>query len=841
LYWIGAFLYRDRAAISEEYFVGFWQHLMLWVDSMWLDFRFALRQLINAPAFTAAAVGMLALGIGVNATVFTVTNAVLFKGFRLVQGNDRILYIHDEKNGQYSGVSYPDFQDWQSQARSFDGMGAVADLRITLNDQSDFPERYTATRITTNAFHLLGREPFMGRDFAPSDAIAGAPAVAILSYGFWERRFGKDPQIIGRTLENDGGSRSIVIGVMPKNFSFPQNQDLWIPLLTEDLQRRDARNLWFAFGRLRDGVSVESARAELATIGNRLATVYPQSNEGQVLRPHTFAEFFIGPQAITTYGMLWGAVGFVLLIACVNLANLMLARVIARSREISQRIALGASRWRIIRQLLIESLLLSTIGGFLGWWIARIGVDSYVLATNPAVGEWRRDLLDYTMDYRVLTYLTAISIGTGLLFGFAPALRCSRLDLNAVLKNAGIGAIGMRGRTPPYRFLLAAEVALAIVLLAGAGAMIRSFLNIYNADVGASIANIRTMFLHLPEVKYPNRETQISFFDDLKARLETVPGVESASIGNPPASGVPRPRPYQLQGDVAVDEQSRPAAVTQTIGPDYFRTLGAAVSGREFNQFDGASGVPVVVVNRRFADKHWPGQNALGQRLRLFDRGTPQVWRTVVGVVSNIIYDPSRQEITPVIYMPYAQMPGEADMWVLVRTPLRANELVTAFRHVVSALDPDVPVWLGPYNLAERLAAGQLYGTVRNHAILLLIFAGVALVLASFGLYAVIANSLSQRTREIGIRIAVGATTRDILKLVLNVAMFPVVIGLITGLAGLFAVNRVLSSEFVRVSPADPPSFLIACAALVVSAMLACWIPARRAMRLDPVAALRRE
>jgi putative ABC transport system permease protein len=358
---------------------------MLWVESMWLDFRFALRQFINAPAFTAAAVGMLALGIGANATVFTVTDAVLFKGFRLVQGNDRILYIHDEKNGQYSGVSYPDFRDWQSQARSFDGMGAVADLRITLNDQNGFPERYTATRITTNGFHLLGCEPFMGRDFAPSDAIAGAPPVAILSYGFWERRFGKDPQIIGRTLEIDGGSRTTVIGVMPKNFGFPQNQDLWIPLLqTGDVQRREARNLWFAFGRLRDGVPLENARAELATIGNRLATVYPQSNEGQVLRPQTFAEFFIGPQAITTYGMLWGAVGFVLLIACANLANLMLARVIARSREISQRIALGASRWRIIRQVLIESLLFSMVGGFLGWWIARIGVDSYVLATNPA-------------------------------------------------------------------------------------------------------------------------------------------------------------------------------------------------------------------------------------------------------------------------------------------------------------------------------------------------------------------------------------------------------------------------------------------------------------------------
>jgi len=279
----------------------------------------------------------------------------------------------------------------------------------------------------------------------------------------------------------------------------------------------------------------------------------------------------------------------------------------------------------------------------------------------------------------------------------------------------------------------------------------------------------------------------------------------------------------------------------ETIGPDYFRTLGGVVSGREFNPFDGASGVPVAVVNRRFADEHWPGQSALGQRLRLFDKGTPEAWRTVVGVVSNVIYDPSRQAITPVVYLPYAQRPNAGDMWVLVRTPLPAGELVAVFRREIGALDPDVPIWLGPYNLAERLTAGRLYGDVRNHTVLLLILAAVALMLASFGLYAVIAHSVSQRAREIGIRMAIGATARDIFKLVLKRAMFAVVIGLSIGLAGAFAVNRVLSSELVRVSPVDPPTFLIACAVLVASAMLACWIPIRRTLRLDPVVSLRRE
>ena len=355
------------------------------------DFRFALRQLLNAPGFTLMAVAMLALGIGVNAAVFTVTNAVLFKGFRLVDRNDRILYIHSQKNGQYSGVSYPDFEDWRAQAMSFDGMGTVADLRIIVKNRSGFPERYTATRITTNAFRLLGLQPILGRDFASSDAIPGAAPVAILSYGFWVRRFGKDPAIIGQTLQINGAPPTAVIGVMPAGFSFPQNQDLWIPLVpAADLQRRDARTLWFAFGRMADGVTIESARAELETIGSRLASAYPRTNQGQVPRPHSFAEFFIGPTATMLYGAMWGAVGFVLLIACANLANLLLARAIGRYREVSVRIALGAGRWRIIRQLLIESVLLSAIGGFFGWRRWEHGLRLPQCGPQKPVN-WRRE------------------------------------------------------------------------------------------------------------------------------------------------------------------------------------------------------------------------------------------------------------------------------------------------------------------------------------------------------------------------------------------------------------------------------------------------------------------
>jgi predicted permease len=347
------------------------------------------------------------------------------------------------------------------------------------------------------------------------------------------------------------------------------------------------------------------------------------------------------------------------------------------------------------------------------------------------------------------------------------------------------------------------------------------------------------MLLHLPQAKYPSPQTRISFFDRLKTRLEAIPGVESASIGTPPAGGRPGRRPYELAGSEAVDEKSRPTIPVVTIGPDYFRTQGTPVlSGREFNRFDQASGLPAVV-NERFAREHWAGEHAIGQRLRLFDEETPQPWLTVVGVVSNIVYDPSRQEVAPVVYVPYGQTSAE-DMWLLIRTPLPASGLATTFRRELSGLDPDVLIWLGPYNLTDRLSMG-FYGSIRNQTVLFLIFAAMALLLASMGVYAVIAYSVSRRTQEIGVRIAVGATARDILVLIVSQGMLPVGVGLPIGLAGAVAVTPVLKSLLVGVTPADSLTLFIASATLIVSALLGCWIPALRALRIDPVVALRHE
>ena len=793
------------------------------------DVRLSFRTLVNHPGFTAIAVATLALGIGVNATVFTVTNAVLFKGFPLVEQNDRLVYITPTESN--CCVSYPDFLDYRAQAKSFDGMAIVHGVAKVLSGEKGFPERLDVNENSADTFKVVGQRPIIGRDFTAADETYGAPAVAILNYDFWERRYAKDPAIVGRSIRLNG-TPTTVIGVMPQGFSFPQKLDVWVPLVqTPNVLKRENRDTWMAIGRMAKGVTFESAQAEMDTIGKRLAIAYPLTNRDIHPLVQKFHEFFIGPNATLLYGSMWGAVGFVLLIACANLANLMLARAIGRSREISIRIALGAGRWRIIRQLLIESVMLSAMGGILGWWIAKLGVRAYQLAMAYKAS-WL--ILDYTMDSRVLGYLIAISIGTGLLFGLAPALRLSRIDVNATLKDGGRSATGGSHEKRLSSLLVVGEMALAVVLLAGAGVMIRSFLKIHAADIGAKTDDVLVALVSSPAGA--PAAARISFFDGLKTRLSAIPGVQSIVMaGSLPTWGSAR-LPYELAGAQPVDERGRPRIPVLVISPNYFRTLGAAVlTGRDFHEADGASAAPVAIVNQQFASKFWPGGDAIGRRLRLFDGKAPGPWLSVVGVASNIIQnDATRQKFGPVVYLPYRQKP-EASMWILARTRARPGSLADAFRGEIQRLDSDLAVY-GPFSLGERL---EVYWDNRFYGFLFLIFAAIALLLASVGLYAVIAHSVGQRTQEIGVRTALGATSADILKLVFMGGMLPVGIGLGIGLGASLAVNRLLQSQLIQVSPWDPITLLVASLVLMVTAVLGCLIPACRAMRVDPVVALR--
>ena len=805
------------------------------IETFFRDVSYAVRALRKNPGFTAVAVMTLALGIGVNATVFTVTKAALFAGFPMVENNDRVLYL---SSGRGCCLSYPDFEDWRAQAKSFTGMAIVYGALRIVTDKSGFAESYYATEVSADTFRVIGQSPFMGRDFNRSDDTPGAPPVAILAYDFWQRRFGKDPSVVGRTIRMNGAPAT-VIGVMPQGFPFPQKQDLWVPLIpTPEVRKREARDKWFAFGRLAPGATIAGARAEMEIIGRRLGAAYPLTNQGRNLLPfvQTFNEFFFFGNENEVYWSMWGAVGFVLLIACANLANLMLARALGRSREISLRIALGAGRWRIVRQLLIESLLLSGLGAVAGWWIAKWGVHAYEAADRgPGMSSWR--ILDYSMDYKVLAYIVAISGGTALLFGLTPALRISRLDVNSMLKDGGRSATGGGSGKRLSALLVVGEIALAVVLLAGAGVTIRSFLNIYNADIGVRKADLLTMSVNLPQSRYPTAESRMAFYDHVKANLEAIPEVESVAFANRVPVGGSSSFPYELAGAAESDEKHRPVVSALTVSPGYFRTMGTAMlSGREFNDFDGTTGVPAAIVNERFATRYWPGENPLGKRLRLFDGQKAGAWLTVVGVAPNIAQNGALRRDS-LAYVAYRQNPT-GNMEAMARSRVPPGKLVTAFRRALQRIDSDLPV-LGPRTLDERLQVN--YWSNGLYGVLFLILASVALLLASVGLYAVVAHSVTGRTQEMGIRMAIGATSRDVRRLVVTEGMRPVGIGLVLGLAASLAVNRALKSLLVQVSPGDPTALAVASGILILAALLGCLIPARRAMRVDPVIALRHD
>jgi predicted permease len=807
---------------------------LAWLEGIIQDIRASLRTLRRTPGFALTAVAMLALGIGVNAAVFTVTNAVLFKGFPMVAENDRLLYI---SNGGCC-ISYPDFADIRAQAKSFSSMGITHGLAKVLTDSTGFAEHIEVTEVSADTFRTVGRSPILGRDFTRVEEAPGAAPVAMLSYGFWERRYGKNPSIVGRAVRMNG-TPTTVIGIMPQGFSFPQKVDVWVPLVqTAAVLNRNLTDTWFAFGRLAPSVTFASARAEVEGIIKRLETTYPMTDQRNHLVVQDFAGFFIGPNAAALYGSMWAAVGFVLLIACANLANLLLSRSLARAREISVRIALGAGRGRIIRQLLIESVMLSGAGGLLGWWIAGRALRIFQLAMARKAS-WL--ILDYTMDHRVLGYLVAVSFITGILFGLAPALRLSQLDLGAALKDGGRSATtGGRGRHLS-RLLVMGEMALAIVLLAGAGVMIRSFLKIHNANMGVNTANTLVASLDLPSARYPTAEQKISFYDRLTERVASEPDVESVALAEALPSWNAHRIPYELADapQPANADFRRPKVLALKIGPAYFQTLGASVlSGRDFDDSDQASATSVAIVNQLLASKFWPGENPLGKRFRLFDDPDAQEpWLTVVGIASNIIQnDQTRQRFEPLVYLPYRQN-TRGGMWIFVRTHIQAGRLAPVLRQQAQILDPDLPMY-GPFILMDRL---EFYWDSQFYGILFLLFAGIALLLASVGLYTVVAHSVARRTQEIGIRVAIGATARDILRLVFTEGMLPLGIGLTIGLAASLAVNRAFISLLVNVSPADPLALAAASAVLVTSAVLGCLIPARRALRVDAVIALRHD
>ena len=806
------------------------------MESLLGDTRYALRNLLRRPGFTLIAVVTLAVGIGANTAIFSAIHALLLKPLPFPE-LDRVVAIWDKlpsRGIMHNEVSVANYLDWQSQTQSFEQLALYRWWNANLTG-IDPPERIQGFLVTANYLDALGMKPIMGRNFFAEENQPGKDAVAIITHSLWQRRFGGDPNILNKTITINSVVRTVV-GVMPEHFNFPKGAEIYSPLpMTPELMKNRSSHGYYVVGRLKPGASIEGSQAEIDNIMARLEQQFPESNKGW-----GSTVFPIVADTVRLYDTaLWvmmAAVGFVLLIACANVANLMLARASGRQREIALRTALGASRWRIVRQLLTESVIVALIGGALGMLIGFWGIDA-LRASNPAdAAKYAPGWYQLGINFPVLMFTLGLSVFSGIVFGLAPALQVSKPNLNDSLKEGSRQTSGSSHRLRSSLVVL--EVALSLMLLVGAGLLGRSFLSLLKTDPGFNPDNVITMTLVLPIAKYREEPQRVAFFEDLVQRVKANPGVESAALvshlplGGANASdsylveGVPEPVPGQ-----EYDGRYRVAT------PDYFRTMGISlVRGRGFTDQDKAGTVPVVVVNETLARKHWPGEDAIGKRIRFYGPLEKAPWMEIVGVVRDVRHE-LNIPIEPEYYLPLAQ-----DAWtgmvLVAKTKVEPLSLAAALRQQVWAIDKDQPVFDVKTMQEVRSASVALYSF---SSVMLAIFAVVALLLASLGIYGVMAFAVTQRTQEIGIRMALGARTADVLKLVVKHGMKLALLGLLIGLAGSWAITRFLEKMLVGVKPTDLLTFSVVSVFLLLAAFVACYLPARRATKVNPLVALRYE
>jgi putative ABC transport system permease protein len=805
---------------------------------LWQDLRYGLRVLRTRPAFTIIAALALALGIGANTAIFSVVNTVLLKPLAY-QDPDRLVLVweHVPQYGFPHNTPAPaNFLDWRAQNSVFSGMAAMAGTSFNLTGGGD-PLRITGHNVSAEIFPLLGVAPLHGRTFTPEEDKPGN-RVVVLSHGFWQRRFGGNPGIIGQTITLDGNNWT-VLGVMPAGFRLLDRTDeFWGPIAftPQDANRRGSHYLQ-VIARLKDGVRIEQAQAEMSTIASRLEAQYPRSNSGVGAAVSSIREEFVGDLQ-TGLWVLFAAVGFVLLIACANVANLLLARAAARSREIAIRSALGANRLRIIRQMLTESILLSTFGGALGLLFAIWGVSLLAALAPNELAEVRAISLDRT----VLFFTLPISLGTGLVFGLAPALQASRPDLNETLKDGGrSGADGGR-RSTLRSALVITEVALAVVLLTGAGLMLRSFARLQSVDPGFRADHLLTMRTELSGEKYARNESRTNFYQQVLERVRAVPGVASAAmISFLPMTFNGGSNIVTVEGRPPVPPGQEQLGVVRTATPDYFQTMAIPLrEGREFGEQDTAQSQLVAVINEMMARYLWPGENPIGKRFKFGRADSTSPWLTIVGVAGSVRQFELEREAKPEIYMPPTQM---RERWLAprdlaIRTTTDPEAVAAAVRRAIWSVDANQPI--ADLQTMEEIVARSI-AAVRFNMILLGAFAGIALLLAAVGIYGVMSYLAAQRTKEIGIRVALGAQVTDIVKLVARQGAVLISIGLGIGLGASFALTKLMASLLYEISASDPVTFIVIPAVLGFVALAACLVPARRAARVDPLEALRSE
>jgi putative ABC transport system permease protein len=801
------------------------------MQTLWQDLRYGTRILLKKPGFTSIAVLTLALGIGANTAIFSVVNAVLLQP--LPYGDpDRLVWMwgNIRNGGNRASVSPPDFLDYRAQNSVFEHFGASFTVDSSVNlTGSDEPERLTSRLVTANYFDVLGVRPLYGRAFTAEEEHFGRHLVVVLSYGLWQRRLGADQAIVGReiTINNEPYT---VVGVMPPDFRPPLSAELWgpMPLDHPGMKAREAHFLR-PIGKLKAGVTLAEAQSEMDAIARRLEEQYPTSNTGWSLLLVPLRERMIGNRRPALL-VLFGAVAFVLLIACANVANLMLVRAVSRRKEMALRAALGASRWRIARQMLTESLLIALAGGMLGFLLSASGIDLLVAFSAGNLPPTAR----ISMDAAVLAFTVGISALTGILFGLAPALQMLKVNLNESLKAEGRGGAESCERNRTRNLLVVMETAIAVVLLVGAGLLIRSLIRLQNVHPGFDAENVLTLRIDLSQKKYDKPEKTAAFFSQLETRVAALPGVEAVGMTTElPLSGQPNDLGFTVAGRPPVRPNEGYGADFRRVNRQLFQAMRIPLlRGRHFTKQEVSAGAPVLIVSESLARAVFPNEEPLGQRLLTSPTDPP---REIIGIVGDVSHRGLNLQKRATMYLPI-----HATIWknLVIRTTADPLSLASAVRREIKALDPEL-------SLANVKPLEQLvYESVaepRYRTTLLGLFAAVALLLAAIGLYGVLAYAVTNRTHEIGIRMALGAQARDVLRLVIGHGIKLALIGVVLGLGAALALTQLMKTLLFDVSPNDPLTFVVIALLLILVALVACWIPARRATKVDPMIALKCE
>jgi putative ABC transport system permease protein len=807
------------------------------MDNLLKDIRYGVRGLFKRPGFTAIAVITLALGIGANTAIFSIVNAVLLRPLPYPQPDQLVVLRETSAQGRVTeSVSAGDFLDWRQQTQAFENMAAYRYESLNVTG-SDRPERVSGLIANSNLFSVLKVQPLLGRTFLPEDQGTGDARIVVISYGVWLRRFASDPAVTTRKLTINGRDLAIA-GVMPPGFDFPGDADLWVPARSAvpehvlkpnaDMTRDRSTGYLDVIGRLKPGLTIEQAQADLNIVASRLSQQYPDSNQGRGVKAFSLHERLVGNVRATLL-ILFGAVGFVLLIAGANVANLLLARGATRYKEFAVRRALGASRGRLVRQLLTESVLLTSLGGVLGLLLAQWTMRPLLSLVPAGV----HGLTETRIELNVLLFTFAVSVLAGIFFGLVPALQNSNARLSDALKESARGSGLSPSRNRARSFLIVSEVCLSLVLLVGAGLMIKSFILVQRVNPGFRTYAVQTARLMLPPTKYPEKRQQAEFFSGVIDQLKGSPNVDlAAAISRLPLTAGNSDRSIEVEGR-PIDPQEGLVVDYRSVSPSYFRTMGIPLlRGRDFSDQDNATAPATVIVNEQLAQRVF-GSDPIGKRLRI--EGSED-WMEVIGVTGNVKHFGLEAPVNPEIYVSYQKFP-----WPFMSVVTRSRngvDLSNEIRSSVWRVDRDEPV---SEVVTMDLLISRSVADRRLNVLLLGIFGGVALLMAAIGIYGVISHSVSQRTHEIGLRMALGARTSDVIKLILKNGMTPALVGVAAGLLGAFALTRLMRSLLFGVTTTDFPTFAGVALMLLAVALLACYIPARRATKVDPLVALRYE